>query len=577
MACSLDHRVVWLIWAILLPLGTPCAQTPAEIDNARRQSGEVIREQRDRDIRLLEEMQHEQGTAIEVPLLEEPEEPAVAGPCHPIHTLTLTGTTRLTSDEIAELNGMVVDKCIRLSDINRLIRRITNLYIARGFITTRALIPEQDLSSGRLEIFILEGEIENIEESGEGTGINIDTAFPGLAGDILNLRDIEQGLDQINRLQSNDARLRLEPGSKPGQSLVFIDNTVSRRLTGSLSGDNFDGDEKINARLGYDNALGLNDHISIGAVKDTAFDRGEEFNESLSLFAVVPYGYWTFSGLGSYFRYRDSIDGFTQPLQTDGRSRTHRLEVQRTVYRTPKGRVVLSSALEHRNSRNFIEDVFIETSSPRLTHAELGVSVTLPLAGGVLVSSLGVSRGLTWFGAAEDSNHMPDDAPRAQATSYDLAALFSYPIKIGALRVDYLGSFGGQYTDEILFSSRQISITGFYGVRGLRGSVVAADRGMYLRNELSVSLPGGGLRAADRVLENALPGAGFRVFTAFDAGKTYEHFGEKDQFLSSWSVGLGGGWRGASFSVTHSGLIQDGTLNNQADNQTTYVQLVWAL
>lgn len=58
---------------------------------------------------------------------------------------------------------------------------------------------EQDLSHGELTLEILEGRLEKIELDGQ-TPAMLRTVFPGAEGHILNLRDIEQGMEQINRL-----------------------------------------------------------------------------------------------------------------------------------------------------------------------------------------------------------------------------------------------------------------------------------------------------------------------------------------------------------------------------------------
>ncbi len=37
-------------------------------------------------------------------------------------------------------------------------------------------------------------------------------AFPGLEGHILNLRDIEQGMEQINRTRATPVQIEIQPG-----------------------------------------------------------------------------------------------------------------------------------------------------------------------------------------------------------------------------------------------------------------------------------------------------------------------------------------------------------------------------
>ncbi|MDV0916573.1 POTRA domain-containing protein, partial [Enterobacter asburiae] len=75
-----------------------------------------------------------------------------------------------------------------------------------GYITSRAFLTEQDLSGGQLNIVVLEGRLEAIRLEGE-TPRMLKMAFPGRVGGILNLRDIEQGMEQINRLRSEPVQI----------------------------------------------------------------------------------------------------------------------------------------------------------------------------------------------------------------------------------------------------------------------------------------------------------------------------------------------------------------------------------
>ena len=70
----------------------------------------------------------------------------------------------------------------------------------------RAYLPQQDLSGGRLEIVVIEGKVSAIEvEDGDQQSISLGNVAPFIEGKALNLRDLEQALDQINRLASNSA------------------------------------------------------------------------------------------------------------------------------------------------------------------------------------------------------------------------------------------------------------------------------------------------------------------------------------------------------------------------------------
>ncbi|MDN3719644.1 POTRA domain-containing protein [Roseibium salinum] len=58
---------------------------------------------------------------------------------------------------------MPADKCFALEQIFGLVRDTTNLYVDAGYVTSRAYLPEQDLSTGTLRIQVVEGRIEQVQ------------------------------------------------------------------------------------------------------------------------------------------------------------------------------------------------------------------------------------------------------------------------------------------------------------------------------------------------------------------------------------------------------------------------------
>jgi hemolysin activation/secretion protein len=127
---------------------------------------------------------------------------------------TLSGAVRerITRD----FNG----RCLGVIEIEQILAEITKDYISRGFITTCACLPQQGLSNGRLEIMMFEGVTDKImlEDSGCDS-IRLENVFLSATG-LLNLRDFKQGIEQVNRLSSNNAVL----GIQSGASTVVIRN-----------------------------------------------------------------------------------------------------------------------------------------------------------------------------------------------------------------------------------------------------------------------------------------------------------------------------------------------------------------
>ncbi|MDP0984006.1 POTRA domain-containing protein, partial [Klebsiella variicola] len=74
---------------------------------------------------------------------------------------------------------------------------------------------------------ILEGKLEKITMEGAAKR-DLKMAFTGLEGHIINLRDIEQGMEKINRTRATPVQSEIKPGEKPGGSNVNLTATAER-------------------------------------------------------------------------------------------------------------------------------------------------------------------------------------------------------------------------------------------------------------------------------------------------------------------------------------------------------------
>jgi hemolysin activation/secretion protein len=112
-------------------------------------------------------------------------------PCIQVNQLTVQGDRWLSLGTMTRLREKYVGTCVGQSELQALMGAMTQDFFQQGLITTRVYLPEQD-TQGTLTFKVIEGRIEAYELDDDIKTWNI---FPGKAGDVLNLRDIEQGLD----------------------------------------------------------------------------------------------------------------------------------------------------------------------------------------------------------------------------------------------------------------------------------------------------------------------------------------------------------------------------------------------
>jgi hypothetical protein len=102
-------------------------------------------------------------------------------------------------------------KCLGALGVGVLLERAQNALVAKGYVTSRILAQAQNLSTGQLLLTIVPGRIRavRLEPENEGARTSLASALPAKAGDILNLRDIEQALENFKRVPGADADVLL--------------------------------------------------------------------------------------------------------------------------------------------------------------------------------------------------------------------------------------------------------------------------------------------------------------------------------------------------------------------------------
>ena len=106
----------------------------------------------------------------------------------------------------------------------------------RGYVTSKVYLKPQNISGGVIEIYAIEGKVEDFKND----DLYIKSAFFNQKEDYLNLRDLEVGIENINRLKSNSAKLKLEPGTQPGLTIIDVENNKSAfPINGYVNYNNF--------------------------------------------------------------------------------------------------------------------------------------------------------------------------------------------------------------------------------------------------------------------------------------------------------------------------------------------------
>jgi hemolysin activation/secretion protein len=159
----------------------------------------------------------------------------VDNPCFPIKQVVLEDSV---FEWLAPFLQPVIGQCVGKTALKQIQTAANNALIARGYVTSRVLVPAQSLQSGRLLLQVSPGRVSETRASTRAIGW-LRPALPTSPGSLLNQRDIDQALENLRRLQSqSDARFDIAPGLDPGDSELVLHPGTGKRWHAVLGVDN---------------------------------------------------------------------------------------------------------------------------------------------------------------------------------------------------------------------------------------------------------------------------------------------------------------------------------------------------
>jgi hemolysin activation/secretion protein len=460
----------------------------------------------------------------------DPSQMAEQEPAFLIRHIAIKGDTLLSEATRETLLAPFVGLKLGPRRIDLLLRRFTAAYMQRGYITTRAYIGPQNLASGELEVTVIPGTVESVRLNGAPLAGAAAAAIPQSSGEVLRLADVEQAVDQINRLRSNRAEAQILPGQSPGTSVIAIENRPEKPWRISLGTDNYGqpatGQGRVRAGVDVDNLLGVWDAWSVTHVES------RDSRADLFVFSV-PAGYGTFS-------YAYARSGYLTPIGniavTTGNSRNQTLAWNQVLDRDAHGRTALDAALAMRESWRRLNEISL--TPQQQASLRLAVSRQQRFAAGSVSAELGFTKGLDAFGYDQDLPGLPDTAAHNQFEKVDvnLAAILA----LGP-HWAWRGKLTAQDSRVGLPGAEQLFAGGAATVRGFQEGIIAGDRGQVLRNELQWT----------GAMPRAILAAGVQLapFAFIDASRTRLLADNHDKRLASLGLGLRMVWKYASLEA----------------------------
>jgi len=464
------------------------APTPGDQDLIRDRQNRLLEEQR----RRLEELQDLPGKEAK------PQAPAtpVDTRCFPIKDIELKGVDSLSGADRTRLLKPYIGQCLGVAQLNELLKVITDYYIAKGRVTSRAYLPQQDLSSGHLQVLVVEGKLEGLKgaQGSTVTDRELAMAFPGKVGEALNLREVEQLVDQLSRLPSRQAQMELTPGSQIGGSEVLVKNTPQKPWRASLSrnndGQKSTGEQQWGAGLEWDSPLGLADQLILRGGHDAISDHQKTSKNSM-LYYNVPWGWWNFSYTYSESDYRTpgDLDGYK--YKQTGDSQNHQLRAERVVHRDDVSKTSVNVGLTHLRTNNYFNDERLDVSSNRLSEFQVGINHGRRIGSAFVNLDVGMQNGTGAFDAQKDDQERirGNLTPTPRYRKYTATLSYLQPFTLWGESLSFSSLATGQRSEDVLYPAQRMSLGGSYSVRGFKDQQLTGDSGGYWRNEVRWARP----------------------------------------------------------------------------------------
>jgi len=407
-----------------------------------------------------------------------------------------------------------IGKCVGVEGVAILSRRAQEALIAHGFVTSRAVIEPQNLAKGTLTLTVIPGWVNDVRfKTPPGvrpTSTTLAGAAPMQSGHILNLRDIEQALENFKRVPSADADIQIEPGTSanagPDQSDIVVrfsqEHYARLNLTVDDGASKSSGPYQGTATLSLDNMLALNDTMYVTLSHDLGganagppgldSDSGRNGTQGHTLHYSMPWGYWAVSGTTSRSRYFQTVAGLSTNYVYSGVSTSSEFGVSRMLRRSATGKTSAGLKGWQRTSNNYIDDLEVEVQRRVVGGWDLSVNHKDTVGNASFGTALAYKRATHDFGTiAAPEEEFGGGTSKFGLIAWDFNASvpFQLPSAKGPRKLRWDVVARGQNNTTPLLSQDRFSIGGRYTVRGFDGdSVLSAERGWLLRNDLSLAL-----------------------------------------------------------------------------------------
>lgn len=465
-----------VIFSLILLIAGPTAAADAPL-------GRLVKEQQSNDNTAFKDRKIEQKDVFSDAVTKKsidstfPQET----PCFQIDELELSNDF-LDDRGLKKIKKQVAGKCLGMNGLKKAAVLFQDYYINAGFITTRVEIPSQDLLTKKLKLAVIPGRISEI--------VIVDNdiskwVLPFSEGDILNIRDVEQGLENIQRTPDVDVKINIVPGPQNGTSNLVINTQRKKKWSTRVSYNNYGDDSTGNQLIG-----GVGYLYNVTSLSDVFYMAGTGSQtggyKNASAYYSVPFGYTDISFFYSKSKSSQGIDVGAYTFDYVGETEYFSLKSNRMLYRNVNSKLSASAELIRRKYDYTLGGTELVLQKRDMGNIRLGLNYKRNFTGAALDSTLTWQRFTRAFGGT-DTPDMRTGTVSKKSQIVNLNVNYVKWLTMLPVNAYYELNFGAQYSPDNLTLQDQFTIGDRWSVRGFQNSDgIYGNKGFFIQNTLNV-------------------------------------------------------------------------------------------
>lgn len=397
------------------------------------------------------------------------------------------GSSVFSESELENITNQYINKSISIVELFQVRTKITELYLDRGYITSGAYLPEQDLQTGIVKIQIVEGGLDEIKITGL-TRLNSGYIQSRIAIATQKPLNRTRLLEALRLLQINplieSISANLSPSIQAGLNNLEINVTEAQTLSIPITIDNSRtpsvGSERRQIQFVEANLTGMGDRLSL-SYSNTEGSNAFDANYTIP---INPYNGTISLSIGTSSS--KVIESPFNILDIVSSSRNYELSIRQPLLQNTAQDLSLGIAFSHRQSAASLLGGLIPFPSlgsdadgqTKVTALRFFQEYVQRSGEEVFAARSQLSLGINALGATINAIS-PDSqflAWRGQAQYVRLLA----PETLLLLRADL------QLSDRPLLSQEQISFGGQENLRGFRQDALLTDNGLLFSTEVRI-------------------------------------------------------------------------------------------